>query len=110
MKSFLQRDYPCSVKDARIRTLMMNYYVATTESFGLEQDHNKDLGYADHFLVKARDKDEAHRKLHKWLYELYDRIEGEWYISFDPKIRRRIYSITQITTPSDLETVLTTIE
>jgi len=110
MKNSLQVNYPCSVKDARIMVLMMNYYVATTQSFGLEQDTNHDLGYVDHFLIKARDKDEAHRKFHKWLYELYDRIEGEWYISFDPRIRRRIYSIIQITTPSDLETVLETIE
>jgi len=89
---------------------MTSYYVATTESFSLEQDPNKELGYTDHFLVKASDKDEAHMKLHKYLYELYDRIEGEWYISFDPEIRRRIYTITQITTLSDLETVLQTIE
>jgi hypothetical protein len=89
---------------------MMNYYVATTESFRLEQDPNADIGYTDHLLVKARDEDEAHQKLHKWLYEWYDTMEGEWYISSDSEIQRRICSITEITTPSDLETVLETIE
>lgn len=88
----------------------MNYYVATTESFRLDQDPDSDLGYTDHFLVKAVYEDEAYMKLHEYLYELYDEMEGEWYVSYDPEIRRRICSITSITTPSDLEMVLETIE
>lgn len=89
---------------------MTHYYLAETESFYLDQDPDEDLGYFGHVLVKATDKDEAHKKLHRWLYELYDRMEDEWYISLDPMVRRRICRIIRVATLSDLESVLETVE
>lgn len=87
----------------------MRYYVACVEMTNLEQDSDE-VGYCGHFLVQAVDKNEAHGKVHKFLYEVSDRTEGQWYISFEERTRQRITSITEIITLHDLEKVLPKID
>jgi len=85
---------------------MVNYYITTIERFHLEGDPEDSIGDNRHFFVKANDKNEAHEKIHKFLYEFCDRKEGEWYLSLEDSSKERIYSITQIITVIDLEKVL----